>query len=40
LNEYYTLEEAHDLFEIAMTNRYNEWLAVKDAEGKGKNGRN
>jgi hypothetical protein len=31
---YYTLEEALDMFEVAMTNRYNEWKAMKDAERK------
>jgi hypothetical protein len=31
---YYTLEEALDMFEVAMTNRYNEWQAMKDAERK------
>jgi hypothetical protein len=34
LNEYYTLEEALDMWEIIMTNRYNEWLAVQRAEKK------
>jgi hypothetical protein len=31
LTEYYTLEQAFDLFEIVMTNRYNEHLAVEYA---------
>jgi hypothetical protein len=32
--EYHTLEEVLDMFEIVMTNRYNEWLATKEAERK------
>jgi hypothetical protein len=32
LSEYYTLEEALDMWEIIMTNRYNEWLAMQQAE--------
>ena len=36
LTEFYTLEEALDMWEIAVTNRYNEWLALKEAERKTK----
>lgn len=36
LNTIYTLEDAHDLFEIIAVTRYNEFLAVEDANKKGR----
>jgi len=35
LEEWYTLEEAYDLYEIIATNRYNEYLAMEYAQKKG-----
>jgi hypothetical protein len=34
LRENYTLEEAHDLSEIVLTERFNEWQACEKAKGK------
>ena len=36
LNTVYTLEDAHDLFEIASVTRYNEFLAMEEANKKGR----
>lgn len=34
LSTVYTLEDAHDLFEIVSVTRYNEFLAVEEANKK------
>lgn len=36
LKNIYTLEDAHDLFEIIAVTRYNEFLAIEDANKKGR----
>jgi hypothetical protein len=36
LQTVYTLEDAHDLFEIIAVTRYNEFLAIEDANKKGR----
>lgn len=36
LDEYYTLEEGLNMFEVIMINRYNEYLAAEHAKRKSK----